>query len=46
MKVVCAGDPETTPLLEVSGENPATVSGLDWEGNWGREEGEGGQERV
>ena len=30
----------------MSGEKPATVSGPDWEGDWGREEGEGEQERV
>ena len=48
-----AGGPEPTQLLvtteqeyEVSGENPATVSGPDWEGDWGREEEEGEQDRV
>ena len=53
MKLVCAGGPDPRPLLatteqewEVSGENPATVSGPDWERDWGREEGEGEQERV
>ena len=30
----------------MSGEKPVTVSGPDWEGDWGREEGEGEQERV
>ena len=31
----------------MSGEKPATVRGPDWEeGDWGREEGEGEQERV
>ena len=30
----------------MSGENPATVSGPDWEEDWGKEEGEGEQERV
>ena len=28
------------------GEKPVTVSGPDWEGDWGREEGEEEQERV
>ena len=39
VKLVCAGGPEPRSLLatteqewEVSGENPATVSGSDWEG--------------
>ena len=48
-----AGGPEPRLLLatteqekEVSGEKPATVSGSGWEGDWGREEGEGEQERV
>ena len=53
VKVVVEGGPEPRPLLAtteqeyvVSGENLGTVSGPVWEGDWGREEGEGEQERV
>ena len=35
----------TSIYHNMSGENPATVSPA-WEGDWGREEGEGEQERV
>ena len=53
MKVVLAGGPEPSPLLtdteheySVSGVNSVTVSGPACEGERGREEGEGEQERV
>ena len=45
-----AGGPDPLLLVatteEVSGEKPVTVSDPDREGNLGREEGEGEQERV
>ena len=53
VKLVCARGPDPRPLLatseqeyEISGVNPATVSGPSRERDWGREEGEGEQERV
>ena len=53
VKVVVADGPESWLLVatteqeyRVLGENPVTSSGPDWEGNKGREEEEGEQERV